>query len=419
MTTLQIELNEDTQASRRIPVYLVDITDGFTPETGLAGSAVVTVSKNGAALGASGGTFAEVSAGWYYYEATAGEVDTLGFLAINVADAAARVFPGLVQIIPADQTALLAQHTETQSRLPATLVGGRMDSDVGNMQVGVVDGIVDAGAEEAVADHVALGTMGRAALLDLYRDGDGKGIAIFYDVDASNINTVLGEDGTQDNPVSSAAAVMSLGTALGIKRAVLDVGLLTLDQDFEFWRFEGDWERGSQMDTAGFSVLGALFRGLNVVTAAQNGFAAFQQCFLYGNMTGLGGAYTNCIMKGGGTGSFTVSTGGFAVFYDMRRYNKEDSEITLVSNGASQILVNGVDGSLIVQGTDTAGARVEVSSAHGARVVLDASNTNGTIVLAGLIELDDQSGAGCAVDVSRVTVDGLEKTAAAILGSVV
>jgi hypothetical protein len=97
MQTLQID--EATAAQRRIPVYLVDATDGFTPEAGVA-TPTIEVSKNGAAQGAGAGTWAEIGDGLYYYEATAGEVDTLGFLNVRVVKSGvSREFQGVVQVV--------------------------------------------------------------------------------------------------------------------------------------------------------------------------------------------------------------------------------------------------------------------------------------------------------------------------------
>ena len=78
-----ITLNEATAALRRIPVYLVDETDGVTPETGITFSAGdIKVSENGAAQANHAGTVTEVGLGLYYYECATTEVDTEGFLSI-------------------------------------------------------------------------------------------------------------------------------------------------------------------------------------------------------------------------------------------------------------------------------------------------------------------------------------------------
>ena len=78
-----ITLNQATAALRRIPVYLVDETDGVTPETGVTFSAGdIKVSENGAAQANHAGTVTEVGLGLYYYECATTEVDTEGFLSI-------------------------------------------------------------------------------------------------------------------------------------------------------------------------------------------------------------------------------------------------------------------------------------------------------------------------------------------------
>lgn len=78
-----VKKDESTAARRRVPVYLVDATDGYTEEVGVT-SPTVTVSKNGGTDNAGSGTFAETAAGTYYYEYAAGEIDTLGWTRLRV-----------------------------------------------------------------------------------------------------------------------------------------------------------------------------------------------------------------------------------------------------------------------------------------------------------------------------------------------
>jgi hypothetical protein len=100
---MEIYLNEATADRRTIPVYLTDATDGFTPETGVT-SPTIYVSKNGGTATVGGGTWAEISAanmpGWYYYRATAAEVDTEGVLILRIVKTGtSREWPGRAQII--------------------------------------------------------------------------------------------------------------------------------------------------------------------------------------------------------------------------------------------------------------------------------------------------------------------------------
>lgn len=100
----QIKLSESTAARRRIPVLLVDSTDGFTPKTGQT-APTVTISKNGATAVSGAGTFTEVANGVYYYEFTVGEADTLGWIALNVQKATCRQYNAIIQVMAYDYAA--------------------------------------------------------------------------------------------------------------------------------------------------------------------------------------------------------------------------------------------------------------------------------------------------------------------------
>ncbi len=99
---LLLQQSEATAAYRRIPIYLVDVTNGYTPETGLSAGFTIEVSENGAAQAAGGGSITEIGEGQYYYEATAAELSTLGFLAISIRHASCRDFFAAAQVVPWD-----------------------------------------------------------------------------------------------------------------------------------------------------------------------------------------------------------------------------------------------------------------------------------------------------------------------------
>jgi hypothetical protein len=76
-------INETTASLRRIPFVLYDLTQALQPGQTVTG-AEVQVSKNGGAFVNGAGSVVEVGGGAYYYEATAGEVDTEGWLMLKV-----------------------------------------------------------------------------------------------------------------------------------------------------------------------------------------------------------------------------------------------------------------------------------------------------------------------------------------------
>ena len=98
----QIKQSEATAIRRRIPVLLVDITDGFTPETGVV-TPTINISKNGATVATGAGTWAEIGNGQYYYEFTSGEVSDLGWIAVNIEKATvSRDYNAIVQVMAYD-----------------------------------------------------------------------------------------------------------------------------------------------------------------------------------------------------------------------------------------------------------------------------------------------------------------------------
>lgn len=89
--------SEGTAARRRFPLYLVDATDGLTPETGEAGGQP-QISKAGGAFTNTSATLTAVGNGSYYVELTATELDTLGMIQVRYKSANTAEFslPGSV-----------------------------------------------------------------------------------------------------------------------------------------------------------------------------------------------------------------------------------------------------------------------------------------------------------------------------------
>lgn len=108
-----IKQSESTAARRTRWVYLVDVTDGYTPETAIAiasnndsdcadATDECCISKNGGTPVYCAGTLTHVGNGAYIYEYTSGEVDTLGAVSIRINDSAARQFVGTDQVVGFD-----------------------------------------------------------------------------------------------------------------------------------------------------------------------------------------------------------------------------------------------------------------------------------------------------------------------------
>lgn len=177
--------SEGTAARRRIPIRLVDATDGFTEETGVSlGTADLLLTKNGAAQVNAAAGATEIGTGNYYYEATAGELDTLGFLLLRAAKTGSRTFEAWCQVVPWDPydsvrlgiTALpnvaagsaggVPTDTDANGRVRVVdgTAAGEIDTVSGRVQIteAQVDQIVDEAWDEAIAGHLTAGSTGAA-----------------------------------------------------------------------------------------------------------------------------------------------------------------------------------------------------------------------------------------------------------------
>lgn len=98
---LLLKKSEATAARRRIPFRMVDGSGAAV--TGLTFAAAdIKVSKNGAAEENSAGADTEIAGGLYYYEATQGELDTIGFVTFRATGAGAGVAVAVVQVVEFD-----------------------------------------------------------------------------------------------------------------------------------------------------------------------------------------------------------------------------------------------------------------------------------------------------------------------------
>jgi hypothetical protein len=153
----QIKQSEATAARRRVPVLLVSLTDGFTPSTGIV-TPTITVSKNGAAIASGAGTWTEIGNGQYYYEFTSGEVDTLGWIAVNIEKASVtRDYNSIVQVQAYDPFDTVRLGITALPNIASGSAGGVLTSGTGTSQLNVSAGNV-AGSVASVTAGVTVTT---------------------------------------------------------------------------------------------------------------------------------------------------------------------------------------------------------------------------------------------------------------------
>jgi len=89
--------NCQVAVGRRFFLFLVDVTDGMTPETGEAGGQP-QISKNGEPFNNTGGVLVAVGNGAYYVELTRAEINTLGWIIVRYKSANTAEFQGIAHI---------------------------------------------------------------------------------------------------------------------------------------------------------------------------------------------------------------------------------------------------------------------------------------------------------------------------------
>lgn len=97
---MMLNQSEALAARRVLPILMVDVTDGYTEEPGLA--LTVAIRKSAGAFAVGGGTIVERGSGRYEYTATQAELDTLGVFEYRAVGAGARNFQGVAQVVAID-----------------------------------------------------------------------------------------------------------------------------------------------------------------------------------------------------------------------------------------------------------------------------------------------------------------------------
>lgn len=131
---MQFYLNEATAAERRFPVFLVDATDGLTPETGESGGQP-QISKNGGSFSNTTNTLTAVGNGAYYVELTSGEVDTLGYIHVRFKSANTAEFSAPARVVAYDPFDAVRQGLTSLPNADAEAAGGMYTRGTGAGQI--------------------------------------------------------------------------------------------------------------------------------------------------------------------------------------------------------------------------------------------------------------------------------------------
>lgn len=132
VTGMTIKVNEATAARRRVPIYCVDATDHYTPETSEA-TGQPRIAKNGGTFADTAAKLVSIGYGWYYVELTQTEVNTLGLLVVRYNGSSTDGSSSLVQVVaydPYDATSMGMSRLDATISSRSTLASDTVDSAV-------------------------------------------------------------------------------------------------------------------------------------------------------------------------------------------------------------------------------------------------------------------------------------------------
>lgn len=257
-----------------------------------------------------------------------------------------------------------------------TAVGGQLQS------LPTAANIADAVWDESTTGHSLADSFGQALLLSRYAGEYGP--TIYVDTAVSNTTTVLGVDGTIDNPVSTIGAARTLADALGTKVIQLSsTSSLSLDQDFSGFTLVG-----GSVDVNNQDVFAARFIGPQIVrgTVGFNTLTALFEDVQFFQIVNPVGVFVRCNFNG----AVPLIGGGVSyVFRDCYSFDENSfPTFNLAANPFSidyEIQIHGWRGQLSITNSNRSGNLIQVDG--DCRLTLPASNTAGTFVPRGNVEL--------------------------------
>jgi hypothetical protein len=220
------------------------------------------------------------------------------------------------------------------------------------------------------------GTAGEVQALAVY------GGELYFDSVGGAAGTVVGVNGTPDNPSNSEADLRDLSTATKITN-IRVAGTLTLLQAWEKFFFKG--REGSPtniVDANGQSIDSSRFESLTF-TGSMTGEATWIECQMT-NASGLNGIAltiypqgTLTLLPGGTLVALAVGSPGAGCTFDMS------------STTGTNLVLGSMIGIFTIQ--NVVGVSIIQMAGSGANLVLDSTVNGGNVVLLGDINLTDNS----------------------------
>ncbi len=206
--------------------------------------------------------------------------------------------------------------------------------------------------------------------------------------------------GSEPSPVNNIADARVIADARNFRKYSILNGALLLDQNYNDWEFVGSGFNSS-IDTNSQSVANSIFREIIFFGTGSGSIVAFT-CQIDTTLSGIAGEFLDCIIRG----TVTAPAGGDLLFKDCADGIAGLGTPTFILvPGGGTFQFRSWNGGILLQGLTEAAHSVSFEADPG-RLVLDASNTAGSILVRGTGTFTDNS-AGTSVDKNGF-IDGLD-----------
>ena len=237
--------------------------------------------------------------------------------------------------------------------------------------------------------HSEAGSVGFGIIQAAYMGSRGPGI--FFDPNAANTNTNLGEDGTPRAPVSTIAAAATLVSNLGHLRVYVVDGTLTLGADnYNDWEFVGVSGYNSALLDLGTatSTTGTSFYGLEVsgTVPGTTGLIHLYECKINGILAFKGSAFQCAIA--GTNNELDASIDSFWHQCYSAIAGTSTPSIDFTTAASANLNVRDYSGGLEIKNLASTN---NVSFEARGQIVFNSNCTGGTVALRGNMDVTDNT----------------------------
>jgi hypothetical protein len=230
--------------------------------------------------------------------------------------------------------------------------------------------IADAVWDEAASDHLIAGSTGLRAALILHDH------AIWIDTNNGNPGTVIGTNGTGDNPVDSLADALALVGSTGFRHLIVVQGNLVLTASLN--EFLVELRDESELNLNGQNVNGSEFRG-GRIKGAMSGIIMVVNAEVE-DVSGFIGTMVNC----GVTGDLTLAAGRTTLAHCYSKVPGTNTPTIDFNAVASELSMRGYSGGIALRNMGHA-ANLSTCEFIAGQIIIEATCTDGVLVVRGLV----------------------------------